>query len=195
VPDPHTADDILAQPAAQLWQFLVIDRAEGVESYVDLVDAFTADKARLAPLVLSDSHAIYCVLPCTYTETQRLDWRFGEGIYLEGYRLQQTDRGGSLYLDWRADRPLPDSYKVSLRVVDPQGATVTQIDNIPQAWTYPTTAWRVGEPVVDFYSWELAEPCVACRVTLLVYDAGTQAPLPVTTGDDQQTGPLMELPS
>ena len=32
-PDPQSAGDILAQPAAQPWQFLVIDRAEGVASY------------------------------------------------------------------------------------------------------------------------------------------------------------------
>ena len=194
VPDPHSVTDIFAHPAAQAWKFLVIDRAEGVTAYAALLDEFTAANTILAPLVMNDQFAIFCAMPCAFTGTERVDWRFGDGMHLRGYRLHQADRGGALYLDWQAEQALASSYKVSVRVIDPTGATVAQIDNIPQVWTRPTTTWPVGEPIVDFYSWELAESCGECRVALLVYDAETQTPLPVITGGGRPGGPLMELP-
>jgi hypothetical protein len=71
-------------------------------------------------------------------------------ITLRGYDLAQTDNALQLTLYWQGERPLNDSYKVFVHVINPEtGDIAAQSDAIPRNWTYPTTAWEPGEIVRD----------------------------------------------
>jgi hypothetical protein len=56
-----------------------------------------------------------------------------------------------LALTWAAVQPIPEELKVSARLLDAAGQVVAQDDRVPVNFTYPTTAWVPGEPVVDVY--------------------------------------------
>lgn len=71
-------------------------------------------------------------------------------ITLRGYDLAQTDNTLQLTFYWQGKRPLNDSYKRFVHVINPEtGEIVAQSDAIPRNWTYPTTAWEPGEIVRD----------------------------------------------
>ncbi|NKQ37601.1 MAG: hypothetical protein HF973_18555 [Chloroflexi bacterium] len=78
-------------------------------------------------------------------------------ITLRGYDLAQTDKTLQLALYWQGERPLNDSYKVFVHVINPAtGDIAAQSDAIPRNWTYPTTAWEPGEIVRDVVEIPLA---------------------------------------
>ena len=56
-----------------------------------------------------------------------------------------------LALTWAAAQPIPEDLKVSARLVDAAGQVVAQDDRVPVHFSYPTTAWVPGEPVMDVY--------------------------------------------
>jgi Protein O-mannosyl-transferase TMEM260-like len=56
-----------------------------------------------------------------------------------------------LTLTWAAAQPIPEELKVSARLVDTAGNVLVADDRVPVHFTYPTTAWVPGEPVIDVY--------------------------------------------
>ena len=74
---------------------------------------------------------------------------------------------------WVAAAPIKEELKVSARLLDAAGKQLVQDDRVPVHFTYPTTAWVVGEPVRDSY--DLAVPPVAAagpdHVLLIWYRA------------------------
>jgi hypothetical protein len=56
-----------------------------------------------------------------------------------------------LALTWAAVQPISEELKVSARLVDAAGNVLVADDRVPVNFTYPTTAWIPGEPVMDIY--------------------------------------------
>ena len=56
-----------------------------------------------------------------------------------------------LALTWAAAQPISEDLKVSARLVDAAGNVLVADDRVPVHFTYPTTAWVPGEPVMDVY--------------------------------------------
>lgn len=192
-PNPNAVEDLLTHPSAADWQYLVMDYQDGFGKYAPLRDAFRQAKSHLVPLMLSERRDIFCIMPCSSNEIQPLNINFDNGMQLTGYRWQGSKREGILYLYWKTESELLHSFKVSVRVIDASGHEIMQIDNIPQLWTFPTTAWSTHTPVIDFYSWELGFECEDCKISLLVYEESSLEPLLATVETGQRVGPLIEL--
>ena len=98
----------------------------------------------------------------------RLETQSGAEIVLLGYSLRD-DEGRAverlevapgdevrLTLYWRAEEPIADDYVVFCHVLDETGWLRGQQDNPPRQGTFPTSAWRPGESVIDVYRVPLA---------------------------------------
>jgi hypothetical protein len=190
---PSTVDELLERGPAADWEFLVMDYSSGQGNYQDMGEDFRQERARLAPLALSERRDIFCVLPCMASEAVPIDLTFGPGIHLVGYRLLETQNAGALYLYWRAERALGSSYKVSVRLKDEAGRVIFQKDNVPQLGTRPTTQWQPEALVVDFYSWQLDPDQDDYGVSILLYDEDSMELLTATTPGNETTGPLIDL--
>lgn len=80
---------------------------------------------------------------------------FGDSILLNGFdtELRQQPSGMRLRVTfyWQALGEMEEEDWVSVRLVDEQGHLAGQLDRGPVHFAYPTTAWRVGEMVMDSY--------------------------------------------
>ena len=74
-----------------------------------------------------------------------------EQIVLSGYDYEgeATSDQLAVTLHWTTKQRLENSYKMFLHLLDEDGNLVSQIDYVPQNWTYPTNWWEAGEYVVD----------------------------------------------
>jgi hypothetical protein len=61
-----------------------------------------------------------------------------------------------LTLYWRAEEQIAEDYVVFCHVLDETGWLRGQQDNPPRQGTFPTSAWRPGESVIDVYRIPLA---------------------------------------
>ena len=79
----------------------------------------------------------------------------GAGIFLADARTEvRHPHAGPvlrLALTWAAAQPISEELKVSARLVDASGNVLVADDRVPVHFTYPTTAWVPGEPVMDVY--------------------------------------------
>jgi mannosyltransferase len=110
---------------------------------------------------------------------------FGASIRLQGVAVEEmVARGGILpvTLFWQALAPIGERYKVTVQLLDAQGQLVAQHDGEPGAGLAPTTAWAVGEQVVDRHGIPLPGELGAGEYTLLVglYHALSGERLPVS---------------
>lgn len=102
----------------------------------------------------------------------------GPEVVLEGYGLRWREaRGGSwlrVTLYWVARAQPRADYKVSARLVEPGGARVAAVDDVPVHRAYPTRFWGLGEHVVDVY--DLPAPPGAgegWQIRIILYEADT----------------------
>ena len=83
------------------------------------------------------------------------------GVKLVGWdaMLREPRSGPSLraLLWWRVDA-VPVDFKVSARLIRPDGSLIAQQDAIPVYNAYPSPLWRPGETVLDAYNFALAAP-------------------------------------
>ena len=90
---------------------------------------------------------------------------------------QQAVAPVRLTVVWRVDGPVPGDYKISARLLNEAGQTVTSVDNVPVHFAYPTSAWRVGEYISDVY--DLPPPPDLApgqyRPLLILYDPANNA--------------------
>lgn len=193
--NPTQVEDLFFHPVMDSWRYLVVDYQNGFGEYGAIRHGLREAKSLLVPLAFSDQRDIFCITPCTSDEETNLHLTFDNGMQLVDFRWHKLDRERALTLTWQADHALNRSYKVSVRVLNTSGTEMVQIDNIPQLWTFPTTAWSPQTPVVDFYSWSTDDSCEACTLSLMVYDEATLAPVLATTEDGSQLGPLIDLGS
>ena len=110
--------------------------------------------------------------------------RFGEQVELVGIDRAELS-GGQLEVDlvWRALRPLERDYSVFLHLVDGAGQVVAQADGFAWDGAYPTSAWAIGQPLIDRR--RVAAPAAGphqLRIGLYRLDTGQR--LPVSDGGD-----------
>ena len=192
-PNPATVEELFAAPAAATWDYLVMDYNVPFGDYSHLREEFRNDKQRLVPLSLSESRDIFCVVPCHADGAISARLAFDNGMVLTGLQGKVTAKEGTLFLYWLADRQMPDSYKVSVRLIDSNDEPRMQSDTVPQLWSYPTPQWPPDQLVVDFYRWTLEAECVDCTLALLVYHEASLAPVLATDERGDSVGPLIPL--
>jgi hypothetical protein len=78
---------------------------------------------------------------------------FGDGLLLKGHTsLEASVAPGStfnLQLWWQAMAPVNSNYVVFVHLLDAAGGIVAQGDGVPVNGRYPTSAWEVGESIID----------------------------------------------
>ncbi len=77
------------------------------------------------------------------------DYRFGDGIALVGYDLEEKAEGLRLILHWASLAPVDRDYTVFVHFVGPDGTLAAQADGPPAGGHYPTSLWAFGEIVFD----------------------------------------------
>jgi mannosyltransferase len=136
-------------------------------------------------------------------ELMPLNLRFELGmILLEGDwqgRLEPTvgDRPALLTLRWQAEGPTTRPLKVSLRLRDEQGTTVSQDDRtLLNDRHLRTTFWQPGESATTVYSLGLPPAPGVYTLTLVLYDETTLEPVGLLdgTGVEPQIGTLRTAP-
>lgn len=77
-----------------------------------------------------------------------------------------------LELRWRAERTIPQAWKISVQMLDERGQVIAQQDGEPAGGSRPTSTWLPGEEVVDRHSLPvpLGTPPNAYNLALAVYD-------------------------
>jgi 4-amino-4-deoxy-L-arabinose transferase-like glycosyltransferase len=132
--------------------------------------------------------------------------RFGDEIWLHGFRLSAKESDGDmpvlasgdklhLSLYWQSNGPTAIPYTVFTHLVGSDGQLYGQWDNQPVRGTYPTTDWLPGESVVDQYEIPVSPDAPAGDYHLLVglYDAATGTRLPVLDSKGQVMGDSAEI--
>ena len=108
----------------------------------------------------------------------------GQEIQLLGYDLTNTQvrPGGSvnMALHWEAIAQPSTNYTVFTQLIGPDGMVWGQQDNQPQLGRYPTTAWSIGDRVVDRYEIVVGEDAPEGSYSLIagMYDLATGERLP-----------------
>ncbi len=129
--------------------------------------------------------AIYGVAPLREGTMIPMDIRFGDSIWLRGYRLATTTVAAGevlpLTIHWETTAPLTERYKVTVQVLDREGQLVAQHDTEPRDGLLPTDRWPPGEVVSDQYGVLLPAGLSSGQYTLLValYHVSTGERLPV----------------
>jgi hypothetical protein len=94
-----------------------------------------------------------------------------EGRFLDSPPVESDVLSMQLY--WRAAAPLSADYSISVRLLDASGQVIAQQDNQhPVLGLYPTSKWRSGEVIADYY--ELPRRTLAkgdYRLVAIVYRA------------------------
>ena len=108
-----------------------------------------------------------------------LDEEIMPGVKLAGWdAMMREPRSGPslrLLLWWRAEMT-PASFKVSARLLRPDGSLMAQQDAIPVYRAYPSSLWRPGEMVLDAYNFALdAPPPPQTTLQVILYDPMTGA--------------------
>lgn len=132
---------------------------------------------------------------------QPLDWMFGDSIHLLGYELSSARvRPGehlTVVLFWRADAPIDQRYKINTFVLgDFNPARGNPLwggqDSEPFNWEIPTTAWPVGEVLIDSYTFRVDEnaPDGTYQIGVVMYGLIGGERLPITAADGTALGDL-----
>ena len=97
---------------------------------------------------------------------------FGESVSLDAYAVgaREVTAGDALpaQLVWSTDAALDRRYKVFLQLLDLDGRLVAQRDSEPVGGSAKTTAWPVGESVVDNHALLIPADLPAGEYTLIV---------------------------
>ena len=103
-----------------------------------------------------------------------LDVALHPSLRLTGFTVTQLPAEHAVWVRvaaaTRVTAPIGEEWKVSARLLGRDGEVVSAIDATPVHWAYPTTAWRVGETVLDAYDFALpAGTDVAALTPLLIW--------------------------
>ena len=107
--------------------------------------------------------------------------RFGDRIALLGVRVERRGaRRLQVHLTWRAERPIPANYNLSLRLKGPSGQRVAVRDLQPHYGFYPTSLWPPGATVEDLLSLPIPENIPPGRdytLEVILYPVSTLMPV------------------
>lgn len=113
---------------------------------------------------------------------------------------QSVTPGGdpvSLTLYWRAMEPVTADYLGSVHLLGRELNSVGQVNRYPAGGMVPTGDWEAGEIYRDVYHAAAAETAAAptrLRVSVSLYDAAAERPLPAATPDGVLLDPLLVGP-
>ncbi len=119
------------------------------------------------------------------TALEPLRAKFGEGLYLLGYRLYdpEVEPGGMirLTLRWQAKERIGQDYKVFVHLLDRGGRIVAQRDSEPVGGSRLTSGWGIGEEILDNYGIMLPKELLSGEYQLVVgmYDSTSGERLPI----------------
>jgi len=128
-----------------------------------------------------------------------LDFRFGDSIWLKGYRLAANNvRPGNrvdLTLYWQADARPTEDYKVFTQIIDMSDYhKAGQRDGVPGCEEFRTSSWLPGDVIVDRYAIMIEEDAPEGDYTLLIglYDTDEDR-LNIFTPDGQAMGDALGI--
>jgi hypothetical protein len=115
---------------------------------------------------------------------------FGDRLLLEGHALAGDAAPGArlhVQLWWRVQAPTNVDYAVFVHLLDSAGNIVAQADGAPVNGRYPTSAWEVGETIVDARSLELPAdlPAGEYQLILGLYNPVDGSRLPLAASEAQ----------
>lgn len=118
---------------------------------------------------------VYVLPPTMPLPPTPVRYRLNDAVGLTDVRVDPRSRFINVDLTWRADAPLPDNYVVSLRLVDDQEQTIATSDQPPGYGFFPTSAWQVGQPVLDRRRIALPDsaPAGTYRLEIVMYHRPT----------------------
>lgn len=126
---------------------------------------------------------------------QPADALFGDSITLDSYAVSAREVAAGdvlpVQLVWRTNAALDRRYKVFLQLLDAKVRLVAQRDSEPAGGSAKTTAWPVGEPIVDNHALPIPADLPAGDYRLIVglYDiSDPSARLPVGEGTFVELG-------
>lgn len=107
-----------------------------------------------------------------------IDVRFADDIGARAAHAVRSAEGVELRLVWGALRPIAESYRVQLDVLDADGGLLISRPALPYAGRFATTRWTPGRYFEDVYRVALPEdaPAEAARVRVRLYAAGGDGP-------------------
>lgn len=125
-------------------------------------------------------------------------YRFGDSIWLRGYRLEQTNaqpgEAIQVTLYWQASQPLQQDYHVFVQVIDLETlAKAGQSDGQPGCNRHPTTTWLPGDTIADRYRVTIEPDAQAGVYTLLIGMYTGEERLEITNVDGSVVGSQLEL--
>lgn len=113
--------------------------------------------------------------------TPTLDVALHPSLRLTGFTMTQLPAEHATWMRvavaTRVTAAIGEEWKVSARLLGRNGAVIAAVDSTPVHWAYPTTAWRVGETVLDAYDFALpaGADVAALRPLLIWYRAADGA--------------------
>ena len=160
-PDFKSVDELVQAMRSNGWRFFLYHRDYGATIYPSLRNALSETKCPLglAPIYFHENGKfVICRLNDSADDYASVGAQLENGITLEGYEVYQATSfppgSGQLlgvYLHWRTQAKINDSFKVFVHLLDAQGRPVAQDDAVPALWTYPTDKWELGEVIIDFH--------------------------------------------
>ncbi|MCL4858086.1 MAG: glycosyltransferase family 39 protein [Caldilineaceae bacterium] len=125
-------------------------------------------------------------------------FRFGDSIWLRGYRLESASasRGEVLevQLYWEAIQPVAGDYKVFVQVIDMATlAKVGQSDGRPGCERHPTQDWLPGDTISDRFRAPIDPHALPGRYTLLIGMYNDAEQLGIYDAQGQPFGSQLEL--
>ncbi|MGQ9888601.1 MAG: glycosyltransferase family 39 protein [Aggregatilineales bacterium] len=155
-----------AQVFAVFWGEAERDPNRAVETTLN-AHAYEADSRWYG-----DVRLVRYIAPTELPISQAANVRFGDHIALVSYALSGTavPRGGALQvrLDWIADAPLETRYKVTVQLLNADGALVAQRDSEPGGGLALTTTWRPGEPITDRHALIIPDSLTPAQYALII---------------------------
>jgi hypothetical protein len=128
---------------------------------------------------------------------QALNVRLGRNVELMAFDLSFLDRSEPvrLTLYWQALESISQDYTVFVHLLDSSGHLAWQVDRYPVDGFRPTTAWEVGDIVIDRYGWRLPLdlPPGEYRLITGLYDWQTGQRLPVSSSQATPSGDSVVL--
>lgn len=126
---------------------------------------------------------------------QPLEFRFGDGLALVGYRLAtQTARPGGnaeIVLYWKCLEQMQEDYTISVQLLDPNFVFYGGVQSFPGRGTQATSLWKPGEIIEDRYliriGDDLAAPTFA-MIQVKAFQHETHSYLPVSTPYGEVSG-------
>jgi hypothetical protein len=107
------------------------------------------------------------------------DYRFGDGIALVGYDLEQRADELLLILHWASLAPVEHDYTVFVHLVGSDDELVSQADGPPAGGDYPTSLWTFGEIIFDerlITTMDLPENTYHLRLGMYLLETGERLP-------------------